>query len=47
MRPASNDAHYETNDTKGIRIGQSRGELDLSNDTSSFFIIAQRTRLMS
>ena len=32
MRPASNDAHNETNDTKGVRIGLSRGELDSSNE---------------
>ena len=33
MRPASNDAHNEINDTKGVRIGWSRGVLVLSNDT--------------
>ena len=41
MRSASNDAHNEMNDTKGVSIGSSRGELDISNDSRSFFIIAQ------
>ena len=31
----------EMNDTKGVWIGKSRGELDLSNDTSLFLVIAQ------
>ena len=41
MRPASNDAHNEMNGTKGVRLGKSRGELESSNETSSFLIIAQ------
>ena len=44
MRPTSNDAHNEMNDTNVVRIGYSRSEIDLSNDTRSFLIIAQRTR---
>ena len=44
MRPASNDAHNEMNDTQDVRIGLSRGELDSSNDISSFLVIAQQTR---
>ena len=44
MRPASNDAHNEMNDTKGVRIEKSRGELDISNNTRLFLIIAQPTR---
>ena len=31
----------EMNGTKGIWIGHSRGELDSSNDTRSFLVIAQ------
>ena len=43
MRPASNKAHNEMNETKGVRIGQSRGELDSGNDIRLFMIIAQQT----
>ena len=43
MSPASNDVHYEMKDTKGVRIGQSRGELDSSNDTRLFLVIAKQT----
>ena len=44
MRSSSNDTHNEMNDTKGVRIVWSGGDIDLSNDTKSFFIIAQQTR---
>ena len=44
MRPASNDAHNEMNGTIGVRIGYSRGEIDLSNDARLFLIIAKKTR---
>ena len=42
MRSASNDAHNDMNDTKGVRIGYSRGELHLSIGTRAFLIIAQK-----
>ena len=32
MKPTSDDAHNEMNDTKGAMIVWSRGELDLSNN---------------
>ena len=41
IRPSSSDAHNEMNDTKGVRIRSLRGEIDLSNDTRSFLVIAQ------
>ena len=41
MRPTSNDAHNEMNDTKVGRIGYSKGELDPDNDIRSFLVIAQ------
>ena len=43
MRSSSRKANYEMNDTKGVRIGYSRGELDLINDTRLFLVIAQQT----
>ena len=47
MRPATNDAHNEMNNTIGVGIGQSRGELDLTNDGKLFLVIATTTRWMS
>ena len=44
MRSTSNDVHNEMNDTKYVRIGKSRGELDPGNDIRLFLIIAQQTR---
>ena len=44
MRLTSNDVHDEMNDTKGFRIGQSRGELYSSNDRRSFLVIEELTR---
>ena len=41
MRQASNDAYSEMNDTKFVRIGSSKCELDSSNDIRSFLVIAQ------
>ena len=47
MKLALIDAYNETNDTNGVRIGYSRGELDSSNNITSFFVFAQRTLLKS
>ena len=47
MSPNSNSAYKEMNDNKGDGIRYSRGELDLSNDTSLFLVNAQQTRRMS
>ena len=44
MRPASNESYKEMNDTEGVMIGQSRGELDSGNDIRLFLIIAQQIR---
>ena len=41
MELVSNDAHNQTNDTIGGRIGLSKGELDSSNYIRSFINIAQ------
>ena len=38
MSPASNDAHNEMDDTKGVKIGYLRGDLYLCNDTRSCLI---------
>ena len=35
--------YNEMNDAKGVRIEWSRGELDLSNNTRLFLVIAQQT----
>ena len=43
MRPPSNEAHNEMNDTKGVSIRQLRGEIDPGNDIRLFLIIAQQT----
>ena len=40
MTPALNDVHNEMNDTKGVK----GDELDSSNDSRLFFVIAQQTR---
>ena len=40
MRPASKDEHNEMDDTKGVRTGKSRGDVDISNHTRSFLSIA-------
>ena len=42
--PALDDVHDEMNYTKDFRIGQSRGEIDSSNDTMLFLVVAQQTR---
>ena len=42
MSPASNDAHKEMNETKGVRIRLLRGQLDLSDDTKSFLTIGRQ-----
>ena len=44
MRPTSNEAYKEMNDTEGVRIGYSRGELDSGNDIRLFMIIEHQTR---
>ena len=44
MRATSCNAHNEMNDTKGFWVGQSRGELDLCNDTRSFLVIEEWTQ---
>ena len=44
MRPASNEAYKEMNDTEGVTIGKSRGDLDSGNDIRLFLIIAQQNR---
>ena len=41
IKSASSNAHNEMNDTKGVRIRSLRGEIDLSNDTRSFLVVAQ------
>ena len=41
MRSASKNTHNEMNDTKGVLVGKSRGDLDLTNDTRLFLVIAQ------
>ena len=42
MRPASNESYKEMNDTEGVRVGSSRGEIDSGNDIRLFLIIAQQ-----
>ena len=44
MRQAAIYAHIDMNDTKCAWIGISRVELDSSNETRLFLIIAQQTR---
>ena len=44
LKPASKNIHNELNDTKDVRIGYSRGDLDLSNDTRLWLVNAHQTR---